>query len=221
MEQAERLVEEIRRNIKPLEEAILKHSYLEALEGGRIPKEKLSYFVGEQHRIIQSDLRSIALVVSRCTTEKSRDFFLDVLKGEEAAFGALHILAEALGLTEDWLENYSPSPECQSYTHFLAWLATHGSPSELAGAFLVNLPAWGTNCGRMSKALQERYGLSAREVEFLNLFSTPQPEAEQTTVQIVREGLEQGIQPRQLHLAARLLQTYELLFWDGLYKAAS
>ena len=213
-------MEEIRQDLKPLDEAILKHAYLEALEEGHIPRDKLSLFVGEQHRIIGSDLRSLAPLVSRCTTEKSQRFFLNVLAGEDAAFKALHVLAEAMGLTEEWLENYSPSPESQAYTHFVAWLASHGSPSELAGAFLVNLPAWGANCGRMSKALQKRYGFSAQQVEFLELFATPRPEAEQPTVEMIQEELEQGVHPRQIHLAARFLQANELLFWDGLNESA-
>ncbi len=35
----------------------------------------------------------------------------------------------------------------------VAWLALYGSEAEVAAGFLVNFPAWGANCGRMSRAL--------------------------------------------------------------------
>ena len=38
-------------------------TYVEALEQGRIPGDRLFVFVGEQHRIIESDLPTMALVV--------------------------------------------------------------------------------------------------------------------------------------------------------------
>ena len=221
MEEAKKLVEEIRRDIKSMDKTILSHPYLEAAEKGLIPKEKLSHFVGEQQRIIESDLRSVALLVSRCTTEKTQRFFLDVLAGEDAAFKVLHVLADAMDLTEEWLESYTSSSESQAYTHFVAWLASHGSPAELAGAFLVNLPAWGANCGRMADALRKSYGFTSEHVEFLVLFATPRPEAEHPSIEIIQEGLDQGVSPRRIHDAARFLQANELLFWTGLHKMIS
>jgi pyrroloquinoline quinone (PQQ) biosynthesis protein C len=218
MEQAKRLVEEIRQGIKPLDDTILSHPYIEAAEKGLIPREKLSHFAGEQHRIIESDIRSVALLVSRCTTEKTQRFFLDVLAGEDAAFKALHVLANAMNLTEEWLESYTSSAESQAYTHFLAWLASHGSPAELAGAFLVNLPAWGANCGRMAQALRRSYGFTDEQVEFLVLFATPRPEAEQPSIEVIQEGMDEGVPPMRIRDAARFLQANELLFWDGLQK---
>lgn len=45
------------------------------------------------------------------------------------------------------------------------WLGWHGtaSPAEVAGAFLVNLEAWGSCCARMAEALPGAYRLTVPE----------------------------------------------------------
>ena len=49
----------------------------------------------------------------------------------------------------------------------MAWLALYASEAEIAAAYLVNFPAWGQNCGRLSRILKERFGLGEKEVAFL------------------------------------------------------
>ena len=46
----------------------------------------------------------------------------------------------------------------------MAWLALYGSEAEVAAGFLVNFAAWAANCGRMSRALRDRYGLTEKTV---------------------------------------------------------
>ena len=92
---AEKLVEEIRRELAPVEQEIRRHPYRAALETGRVRREDLTRFAGEQHHIIQSDLRSIALLVNRFGATPSRPFFQAVLGGETAALGALETFASA------------------------------------------------------------------------------------------------------------------------------
>ncbi len=60
MANARELLMKIRAELRPLEEKILRHHYLAALETGRLPPEKLRIFAGQQYQIIASDLRSIA-----------------------------------------------------------------------------------------------------------------------------------------------------------------
>ena len=88
----------IQHELEPVEASLRDHPYLHALEQGQIPKERLGVFVDEQHTTIESDLRSLAAMVARCDHPSSRRFFLSILLGEDAAFGALHDLATALGL---------------------------------------------------------------------------------------------------------------------------
>jgi thiaminase len=209
------LVEKIRSDLKPLEEKISGHPYLKALEEGRVPLDVLKAFAGQQHHIISSDLRSIALILSREGMRPSRHFLTNVLQGEAAALDALHAFAGALHLNVSDLEVFEPLPAAHAYCTFVAWLALYGSDAELAAAFLVNLPAWGANCRRMRAALHEKYGLAPSALAFFDLFAD-MPPFDQEAIAIIHNALDRGIPARLIHRAARMLQACELMFWDAM-----
>lgn len=219
MPDAVQLVEQIRLDLKPLEGRISRHPYLSALEDGRVPRDLLKVFAEQQHHIISSDLRSIALILSRQGMLPSRRFLMTVLQGEAAALDRLHAFAEALGLNIADLELFEPMPGAQAYCTFVAWLALYGSDAELAAAFLVNLPTWGSNCGRMHKALRESYAIAPSPLAFFDLFAN-MPSFEQEAMGIIQNGLDRGVTTQLIHRAARMLQSYELMFWDTIAGAA-
>ena len=101
---AQQLVEEIRHELDPVEQELRHHPYLAALETGRVRREHLTRFAGEQHHIIQSDLRSIALLVNRFGATPSGPFFQAVLGGETAALAALGTFAAAIGMDDARLQ---------------------------------------------------------------------------------------------------------------------
>ncbi len=214
---AQQLVEEIRRELDPVEQELRHHPYLAALETGRVRREDLTRFAGEQHHIIQSDLRSIALLVNRFGATPSGPFFQAVLGGETAALAALGTFAATVGMDDPRLQAYEPAPGAHAYTAFMAWLALYGSEAEVAAGFLVNFPAWGANCGRMSRALRDRYGLTENATAFFDLFAAPAAEFEGQAMAVVAGGLARGADPRLVKRAARLLQSYEKLYWDTLH----
>ena len=209
------LIEKIRSDLKPVDERILGHPYLRALDEGRVPLDSLKMFAGQQHHIISSDLRSIALILSREGMRPSRHFLMKVLQGEAAALDALHAFAEALALKISDLDSFEPLPSAHAYCAFVAWLSLYGSDAELAGALLVNFPAWGANCGRMRAALREKYGFAPLALTFFDLFAD-MPSFEQEAVAIVQNALDRGISAQLIHRAARMLQGYELMFWDAM-----
>jgi hypothetical protein len=183
---------------------------------GRVRREALSRFAGEQYHTIRSDLRSVALLVNRFGTTPSGPFFQAVLSGETAALAALGAFAAAVGMDDAGLEAYEPAPGAHAYTAFMAWLALYGSAAEVAAGFLVNFAAWGTNCGRMSRALRDRYGLAAQATAFFDFFAAPPAGFEDQAIAVVADGLARGADPRLVKRAARLLQGYEKLYWDTL-----
>src|SRR6266403_1368155 len=93
------------------------------------------------------------------------------------------------------------------------------APMQNWPAFLINLPAWGANCGRMHKALHEKYGIAPSALGFFDLFAN-MPSFEQEALGIIQNGLDRGVPARLIHLAARMLQSYELMFWDAMAGAA-
>ena len=98
MADARQLLEQLRAELQPLDERIVRHPYLDALEAGQVPRTALQAFAGQQYHILTSDLGSIALLVSRHAALPSRPFLLNLLQGEAAALGALPAFAAALGL---------------------------------------------------------------------------------------------------------------------------
>lgn len=221
MADARELIAEMRVQLKGVEDKLFAHPYLSAVEEGRINREKLRLFAGEQYHIINSDLRSVAMLVSRQGDAPNRDFFLGALQGEAAARDALLAFAKALEMSEDDLRAYEPKPGCQAYPAYVAWLAAYGSAADFAAAFLANLPAWGSSCARMSAALKGKYGLSSEAVAFFDLFAAPAPEFESDSLRVIQAGLDRDVDPRGVARAARLIQAYELMYWDTLYEAST
>ena len=218
---ADTLLSDIRAALEGVEEKIREHPYLVALEKGEIRKERLTIFAGEQYHIISSDLRSVALLLSRMSDGAGLDFFWMLLQGEVEAFHSLLRFVSSLGMSEEDLNAYETLAGAQAYKAYMAWLCLHGSEAEAAAAFLVNFPAWGANCGRMSETLKRNYGFTNDEVAFFDLFSTPAADFEKKAMSVIHRGLSGGVAPVAIETAARLLQDYEFLFWDTVWKASS
>jgi pyrroloquinoline quinone (PQQ) biosynthesis protein C len=214
------LVESVRQELQPLNERILNHPYLRALQAGRIGRERLRLFAMQQSYIIESDLRSVALMVARAGSERSRAFFLELLEGERAALRALESFSSAVGTSPTPAAGDEPLPGAFAYCAFVAWLSLYASEAEFAGALLINLPVWGANCGRVAEALRSTYGLSDSDVAFFSLFATAPPGFEERAGVVVAEGVTHGVAPAKIRRAATLLQWYELLFWDTLAEAS-
>ncbi|MGH7410959.1 MAG: transcriptional regulator [Candidatus Methylomirabilis sp.] len=215
-----KLVEGVRRELQPLNVKILNHSYLQALQAGRIERQRLGLFAAQQSYIIGSDLRSVALMVARASSERTRAFFLELLEGERAALKALESFRAAVSGPGATAGADEPLPGAFAYCAFVAWLSLYASEAEFAGALLINLPVWGANCGRMAEALRSKYGLSGAEVAFFTLFATAPPDFEERAAAVIGEGLVRGIAPGSIRQAASLLQGYELLFWDTMAQAS-
>ena len=214
---AQTLVQTIQDDLGPVEAQLRQHAYFQDLDAGQIASQQLRYFVGEQWYIIPSDLRSIALLISRCETPASQQFFRDVLQGEAAALDALAPLAAAVGMSAADCEAYEPTPGAQAYSAYLAWLCLYGSVADVVTALSVNFAAWGANCGRMGQALQRQYGLPETAVRFFTQFATAPADPSPAAMQLMEAGLQHAGASRRMARAARMLQGYELMFWDTIY----
>lgn len=220
MPDAKQLITETREQLADVEQRMIDHPYLAAIEAKRFPIEKLRLFPGEQRYIISSDLRSIGLLINRHAHLPSRDYLLALLAGEAAALETLNDLAAALIMTSDELLTYEPMPGCQAYPAYVAWLAAYGSDADFAAAFLVNLPAWGAACGRVSAALRSEYNLDEKATAFLDAFAAPAEGFEESSLEVIQAGLDRGLDPKTIARSARMIQAYELQYWDTLYEAS-
>jgi hypothetical protein len=219
MREATELVKSIRDDLSEIDNEIRAHPYPDMLMKGKVSLEALKGFPGNQYAIITSDLRSIAFFVHRFGDAPSRDFFMEVLKGERRALDGLLVMARKLDMTTGDLVYYDVSPKGLAYTTFMAWQSLYASPAEFAAGILVNFAAWGHNCGRMSAALRKSYDFTKEDTAFLDGFAKMAP-LDAAAMVIVQDGLEQGVEPAQIHRGARLFQAYEKMFWDAMLEVA-
>ncbi len=210
------LLAEVQAELEPVARALRSHRFLAALEERRVPESRLRDFAGEQQTILASDRRSFAYLAARFPESPAGDLFLSLAEGEGQALAHLHGFAAWLGLDEQALAAHEPAPACQAYTAFVAWLALNGGRADVALALLANLAAWGANCARVAAALRDCYGAPDEAVGFFDFFTTPAPGFTEQAHAVVEAGLGAGEPPRQARRAARLLQGYELLYWDTL-----
>jgi hypothetical protein len=121
-----------------------------------------------------------------------------------------------LGLRQVELDSAVILAGAASYTHYLAWLANYANAGEQAAALTVNLPIWGSNCKRLGNALRNRYGL--KEIGLFELFSGPTEAIDAPALRIIDNYLDKH--SSNMERCARLIQAYELSFWDTVYQAA-
>ena len=216
---ANALVDQIRAELAPIDRKLASHPFLGALTGGEVPTASLARFAGEQHWIIASDRRSFAYLTARYADCAAGELFLSLAQGEGTALGHLGGLARWLGLDPGRLSEYEPTPGAHAYTAYVSWLALNGSATDVAVAFVANLAAWGSNCGRAAAALRSEYAADDTAVAFFEFFATPAPGFEEQALAVIEAGLGAGDSPARARTAARLLQAYELMFWDTMMAA--
>ncbi|MFC5754089.1 hypothetical protein [Actinomadura rugatobispora] len=195
--------------------------FLDLLEAGAVPRERLAWLAGEEYRIVGSDRRSFALLASRYPEAPAGEMFLSLAQGETQALTLLQDFAAALGLSEKDLNTYEPRPMAQAYPAFLAQRAAFGTAGEVALAMLANLEEWGAYCGRAAAALRARYGLDEAAVGFFSFFAESPPGFPERAVAVIAAGLTSGEDPEEMVRAARLLHAYETAFWDTLAEGLS
>lgn len=192
------------------------NAFLDLLEAGEVPRERLRWLAGEEFRIVSSDRRSFALLASRYPEPPAGEFFLSLAGGEGQALALLEDFAHAVGVAEKELRAYEPKPLAQAYPAYLAQRAVFGTASEVALAMLANLEEWGAYCRRAADALQSRYGMGDEAVGFFRFFAEAPPGFADQALAVVAAGLAAGDSPEEAALAARMLHTYETCFWDAL-----
>jgi hypothetical protein len=193
-----------------------RNRFVDLLEAGRVPRERLTWLAGEQFCVVGSDQRSFALLAARFPEPPAGEMFLSLAQGERHALGLLSGFAAALGWGEQDLRAYEPRPLAQAYPAYLGWSAVFGTCSGVALAMLANLQEWGSYCDRVAGALLARYGLAEPDVAFFRFFAAPPPGFTDQATSVVAAGLAAGEDPREAARAALALHAYELAFWDTL-----
>jgi len=203
----------IRRELAPAEP---ENRLLPLVEQGRAPLSVLGELGAQQHRIITSDRRSLLVLAARCADSPAGGYFARLAEGESLALAALVGFTTGCGLDEAAVRGREPLAGCQAYPGWMAWLALNGEPTAVVLALTANFTAWGRYCARTAAALRSHYGFDDAGCAFFDFFAAPAAELEDEALAVVAAG---GPTPEQLaegRRYGRLLQSYELMFWNTL-----
>ena len=227
------------------EQRLASHPYVLAAENCTLTLAQRRAFAGEQYAVQLSDARSFALLAGhgafrpasltgllppppvRTAAGSGADpadsgagnLFQFLLEGELYAAPLLLKHAAALGFEhEDQLAAYPVTAGAQSYPSYWARLALSGQRAGGAAACAINFPAWGKMCGRVRAALASGcYGnVSAAELGFLDFFAAPVAGLDDRAAAVIAQ---ERVGYDDLARHVRLLQEYEVLFWDAIFAA--
>ncbi len=212
------LLERIRRELAPAEG---ENRLVPLVASGRLPRERLAALAGEEYHIIRSDRRSFLLLAARFPEPPAVEFFTGLALGETLALAKLEAFASALDMDEGDLRAHEPRPGCQAYAAYVAWLSLNGSQGDVALALIANFAAWGSYCGAVAAALRSQYGFDDEACAFFDFFATPVPEIEQQALAVAEASVDAGTPPEGARRHARLIQAYELMFWNTLAEGIS
>lgn len=179
---------------------------------GKAPPAALAALAAEQQHIIVSDWRAFLWLAARSASPAAGEFFTGLAAGENLVLPMLAAYAQACGLDAAALEAYEPLPGCQAYPAYVSWLALNADPIDVVLALTVNFAAWGGYCGTLAQALRTHYGFSDQACAFFDFFATPAPDLERQAL----ATLEAGSPTPKAFRYGRLLQSYELMFWNTL-----
>lgn len=155
------------------------------------------------------------------------DIFQFLLGGEIYASKLLLDHAKSVGLEseENDLEMYPITARGQAYPSYWSRIALAGNRGAGAAACAVNFPAWGKMCAELSEALRNRpeYGYASMSddeasmsLAFINFFADPIEKLDEMAAMVM---MEENVSYEEVVTKVRLLQAYEIMFWDSLFDA--
>ena len=207
------------------DEKLANHRVVQEAKAGTLPLKVVETFLCEQYHIVAADTRSMERMVSRSEgNDVIRDYFEFFYEGEKVARGKLLAMAKSMKLSESDLENYEPQANAQGYPSYLCRLAHYGEAPQIAAAVAVNFPAFGKMCLGLEDALKKNYNMKEEDVDFLRFFGAGDlDDGAMKVIEAYRtdeKGKLNEIEYKDIRRAVRLLQAYEVMFWDSVYNSS-
>jgi len=212
-DEARALLDAVRADLAPHDE---RNRLVPEIAAGRAPLAAIGALATEEMSIVPSDRRSFLTLAANAAEPATADFFADLGKGENIVLGTLPAMADAAGFDARTRRDYRPRAGCQAYPAYLAWLALNADPAAVVLAVTANFAAWGSYCATLAAALRGRYGFGDEACAFVDFFATPAPALEELAVSAIQQALDGGRAVEQGREYGRLLQEYELMFWNTL-----
>lgn len=201
------------------DEKLANHRIVQVAKSGTLPLKVVETLLCEQYHIIGADTRSMEHLVSRFqSNDVIREYFQYFYEGEKIAHGKLLTMAKAMKLSNSDLESYEPQAKAQGYPSYLCRLAHYGEAPQIAAAIAVNFPPFGQMCLALEDALKKNYNMKEDDVAFLRFFGGG--DLDEGALKVI-EASNAKIEYKDIRRAVRLLQAYEVMFWDSVYESCA
>lgn len=187
---------------------------------GHAPRSVIAALAAEEVHIVRSDRRSFHLLAARAGETPAAEFFAMLAGGETVALATLPALARASGYDDAALAGYEPMAGCQAYPSYVARLAVQADPTDVVLAIVANFATWGDYCRQLAGALRTRYGYDDAACAFFDFFATGSPELDALAAAALAAAVDDEQRLDTARRYGRLLQRYELMFWNTLADAA-
>lgn len=217
------------------EQQLLSHPYIKAAEEGTLTLPQKQAFAREQYHIQISDAISFsalaghqgfvpktltgAVVPEKKENGDGLDLFQFLLGGEVYASSLLLAFAKSVGLNEEELKSSETSAKAQAYPSYWSRLALSNKRAAGAAACAVNFPAWTRMCARLLNALgesKEYQNVEDEQLGFIKFFATPIDNLDEMAAAVIEE---EYVTYEDLVRDVRLLNEYEVMFWDAVFEA--
>lgn len=190
--------------------------YLELISAGAVPRDRLGDFAIEQAQVLASDRRSFLYLAAR-SNDPAGALFAEFADAERRALDLLTIFIQALGRRVE--PGAGPQRAgCRASPAFVAWLALNAQPVDAALAVVACRPAWTASFAGIGRALRDRpgYKFNERACAFFDLMAAPDAHTEDQLMRMVSASVDTGQPPLRAADYARLLASYQAMFWTTL-----
>jgi thiaminase/transcriptional activator TenA len=119
----------MRAEAEPIWDKIFAHPFLQELEEGSLPDEKLQFYFVQNVLYIEAALRALAQACAKAPTDESRNWIIDTLDFGRGELGRQREYVDELarGATVDW----TIAPTCHHYTQHLLTRPAYGETVDL------------------------------------------------------------------------------------------
>ena len=196
------------------------HPFVQGLGDGTLAKEKFRFFMIQDYLYLIDYAKLFALGAVKATNLETMGRFASLLNSTLNEEMSLHRqYAKKFGITEDELENATPSPTTLAYTHYMLHVGQNGTLAELVAALLpCTWSYW-----EIGKELNQIPGASEDELygEWIKMYSSEEfGQLALWCIELLDNLTEELPEKELMRLEDIFLTTtrLEYMFWDMSFK---
>ncbi len=211
------LADELRAQVEPLWNTIYNHPFIKELEAGKLPMEKLQFYVKQDYIFLTEFARCFTIAASRRSDPKEMERFIRL--AYEVVNSELPLqrrFAKSIKLNPRDLESARPHPTCSAYADHLFRVASLGSPAEFAASICPCTWTYLDLATRIGQALMKNYGVRPEDVEWWTAYASPEYFQ---VLDEVKEAISSAATTEVARVKEYFLRSseFEKKFWDMAY----